>query len=186
MFILFLMFVFCMCFFFSSRRRHTRLQGDWSSDVCSSDLFVVFPEWIYEVIWSSACPALLQCPRRNQVGPGVGVHFTSYQPLRTSLPIMVPDSRRVWALRRFAPVIGEILSLSVERSLPASTRSATWFRSLCCSIMSGVLKRGRVNMSSQQSVALFARTVSMGSGLVFPTMATSAPCGATISDIASQ
>src|SRR5256885_11055402 len=27
-----------MIFFFSSRRRHTRLQGDWSSDVCSSDL----------------------------------------------------------------------------------------------------------------------------------------------------
>src|SRR5256885_7291266 len=28
--------IFC----FSSRRRHTRLQGDWSSDVCSSDLLV--------------------------------------------------------------------------------------------------------------------------------------------------
>src|SRR5256885_12653187 len=28
-------------FFFSSRRRHTRLQGDWSSDVCSSDLTVL-------------------------------------------------------------------------------------------------------------------------------------------------
>src|SRR5256885_12660646 len=27
-----------VCFSFSSRRRHTRLQGDWSSDVCSSDL----------------------------------------------------------------------------------------------------------------------------------------------------
>src|SRR5919106_1940085 len=27
-----------MGLFFSSRRRHTRLQGDWSSDVCSSDL----------------------------------------------------------------------------------------------------------------------------------------------------
>src|SRR5438477_1234478 len=27
-----------MCFFFSSRRRHTRLTCDWSSDVCSSDL----------------------------------------------------------------------------------------------------------------------------------------------------
>src|SRR6202165_5256490 len=26
-------------FFFSSRRRHTRLLGDWSSDVCSSDLY---------------------------------------------------------------------------------------------------------------------------------------------------
>src|SRR5437763_15870597 len=27
-------------FFFSSRRRHTRYIGDWSSDVCSSDLVV--------------------------------------------------------------------------------------------------------------------------------------------------
>src|SRR6266571_9415449 len=27
-------------FFFSSRRRHTRLTCDWSSDVCSSDLAV--------------------------------------------------------------------------------------------------------------------------------------------------
>src|SRR2546421_5215973 len=25
------------CFFFSSRRRHTRSDHDWSSDVCSSD-----------------------------------------------------------------------------------------------------------------------------------------------------
>src|SRR5256885_6612486 len=31
------------CFFFSSRRRHTRLQGDWSSDVCSSDLIPLAP-----------------------------------------------------------------------------------------------------------------------------------------------
>src|SRR5437870_10481966 len=28
-----------MFFFFSSRRRHTRWPRDWSSDVCSSDLF---------------------------------------------------------------------------------------------------------------------------------------------------
>src|SRR6267154_3951742 len=28
-------------FFFSSRRRHTRWTGDWSSDVCSSDLLRV-------------------------------------------------------------------------------------------------------------------------------------------------
>src|SRR5438270_9696712 len=28
------------CFFFSSRRRHTRFDCDWSSDVCSSDLCV--------------------------------------------------------------------------------------------------------------------------------------------------
>src|SRR2546429_733914 len=30
----------CSVFFFSSRRRHTRCSRDWSSDVCSSDLFV--------------------------------------------------------------------------------------------------------------------------------------------------
>src|SRR5688500_20226376 len=36
------MFLFDMIFFFSSRRRHTRLQGDWSSDVCSSDLGFLF------------------------------------------------------------------------------------------------------------------------------------------------
>src|SRR5205814_2781031 len=28
--------------FFSSRRRHTRCLSDWSSDVCSSDLFRTF------------------------------------------------------------------------------------------------------------------------------------------------
>src|SRR2546430_7402654 len=40
--------MYCLCrtryssvyfFFFSSRRRHTRFDCDWSSDVCSSDLF---------------------------------------------------------------------------------------------------------------------------------------------------
>src|SRR5256886_11243407 len=29
------------CFFFSSRRRHTRFDCDWSSDVCSSDLSAI-------------------------------------------------------------------------------------------------------------------------------------------------
>src|SRR2546430_11734625 len=31
-------------FFFSSRRRHTRFDCDWSSDVCSSDLLAQFLE----------------------------------------------------------------------------------------------------------------------------------------------
>src|SRR5437762_8784456 len=37
-FMFFLFFRFFFFFFFSSRRRHTRYIGDWSSDVCSSDL----------------------------------------------------------------------------------------------------------------------------------------------------
>src|SRR5689334_23616454 len=41
----FFFFFLCLCFlffffFFSSRRRHTRWNCDWSSDVCSSDLVV--------------------------------------------------------------------------------------------------------------------------------------------------
>src|SRR5207253_6619930 len=35
----FSVFVIGFFFFFSSRRRHTRWPRDWSSDVCSSDLF---------------------------------------------------------------------------------------------------------------------------------------------------
>src|SRR5688500_3107327 len=40
----FSLFSCLLIFFFSSRRRHTRLQGDWSSDVCSSDLQII--RWI--------------------------------------------------------------------------------------------------------------------------------------------
>src|SRR5205085_5982173 len=43
---------YALYFFFSSRRRHTRFDCDWSSDVCSSDLFryssgfpLVIPVW---------------------------------------------------------------------------------------------------------------------------------------------
>src|SRR5258706_3538593 len=40
--------LFCrvhLFFFFSSRRRHTILVSDWSSDVCSSDLAALEPQW---------------------------------------------------------------------------------------------------------------------------------------------
>src|SRR5438034_8658598 len=49
LFFFFFFFFFIVCvfffffFFFSSRRRHTRSLCDWSSDVCSSDLFGVSP-----------------------------------------------------------------------------------------------------------------------------------------------
>src|SRR6266446_7027775 len=38
-------------FFFSSRRRHTRLQGDWSSDVCSSDLEPIATDYRGVTVW---------------------------------------------------------------------------------------------------------------------------------------
>src|ERR1022692_2880375 len=43
-----------LLFFFSSRRRHTRLQGDWSSDVCSSDLLPAARSHARRAIWADS------------------------------------------------------------------------------------------------------------------------------------
>src|SRR2546430_6081011 len=43
----------CDGFFFSSRRRHTRFDCDWSSDVCSSDL-----ERLARAIFASPVPVV--------------------------------------------------------------------------------------------------------------------------------
>src|SRR2546429_8179427 len=50
-------------FFFSSRRRHTRCSRDWSSDVCSSDLFAPDPGLVGQIrdirivtAYARACP----------------------------------------------------------------------------------------------------------------------------------
>src|SRR5256885_9748197 len=60
-------------FFFSSRRRHTRLQGDWSSDVCSSDLHLWKPKLVYRV--SRRYPRILRyktlvCGSGRRIFPG--------------------------------------------------------------------------------------------------------------------
>src|SRR2546430_7788872 len=48
-------------FFFSSRRRHTRFDCDWSSDVCSSDLKIKFVVLI-AVALLIACSACRRLP----------------------------------------------------------------------------------------------------------------------------
>ena len=46
-----------------------------------------------------------------------GLQFSSpHHPARASLPMERPDSRRVWAWRRFAALMGETVSVRVERS----------------------------------------------------------------------
>src|SRR5256885_10859681 len=68
----------CFLFFFSSRRRHTRLQGDWSSDVCSSDLRprFVLPDRRHDAGWSGgggSCSAEahahVRCSQTANVSP---------------------------------------------------------------------------------------------------------------------
>src|SRR5689334_25144596 len=50
-------------FFFSSRRRHTRWNCDWSSDVCSSDL---------KLSRKTACQPKVALSQPPAVGPTVG------------------------------------------------------------------------------------------------------------------
>src|SRR5438876_5683920 len=63
---------FLFVFFFSSRRRHTRWTGDWSSDVCSSDLFT-----------------FLSCP---------GLEATNWRAEQAIRPMVV--TRKVWGGNR--------------------------------------------------------------------------------------
>src|SRR5256885_15424875 len=87
--------LFCF-FFFSSRRRHTRLQGDWSSDVCSSDLF---PDTIKNGLDEEA------------VEGGVGMPYTipnvhvDYQLTDTGIPVgfwrSVNNSYNAFAVESF-------------------------------------------------------------------------------------
>src|SRR2546430_13080195 len=50
----------CSLFFFSSRRRHTRFDCDWSSDVCSSDLISRLQKNL-QVVFQNRCPGLEIC-----------------------------------------------------------------------------------------------------------------------------
>src|SRR2546421_6918422 len=60
-------------FFFSSRRRHTRSDRDWSSDVCSSDLKY---DWISSVVASSAIIVPPLMPSSGSCSPVPVVTYT--------------------------------------------------------------------------------------------------------------
>src|SRR2546430_2763304 len=56
--------VFTLFFFFSSRRRHTRFDCDWSSDVCSSDLFIQLNQRRFNLRWIERGSGFLFDPTR--------------------------------------------------------------------------------------------------------------------------
>src|SRR5256885_4316827 len=90
-------------FFFSSRRRHTRLQGDWSSDVCSSDLdgrlYLLDAEWLGSAPLSQTEP-----------GPAIRGGFSSWE----------DDDGTRWVA---APAGGLIVARSEERRVGKECRS---------------------------------------------------------------
>src|SRR5207302_6277028 len=78
---------FLYSFFFSSRRRHTRFSRDWSSDVCSSDLFVVDDRINAERAWAGA--AWLHRMKRRNGG--------AEKPAVFRLPPRIDDDRLAFA-----------------------------------------------------------------------------------------
>src|SRR5690606_41066344 len=83
-------------FFFSSRRRHTSFSRDWSSDVCSADLFL------------QDARLLEQCrnPQGDQVSSGVnklvlnraaGQAFVWHSHTVDADPSPVPAAEAVWS-----------------------------------------------------------------------------------------
>src|SRR5256886_4823376 len=71
---------FVCFFFFSSRRRHTRFDCDWSSDVCSSDLFgagFMLAVALVEVLPEAFARSGTAAPALVLVGY-LAVHFTQH------------------------------------------------------------------------------------------------------------
>src|SRR5438094_6062477 len=84
---------FFFFFFFSSRRRHTRSYGDWSSDVCSSDLELVGLAAMVEpdVVVVPAGDALLGDPPRTE---HVNVFAIARKPVSVGEYAMFVDATR--------------------------------------------------------------------------------------------
>src|SRR5256885_16121445 len=98
-------------FFFSSRRRHTRLQGDWSSDVCSSDLgiddFALAKRKAARQLGASERQSL---PRNDEIEAELRAYRALYQ--ADEHPELVEELRRIaldamQALQHFSPYRSE-------------------------------------------------------------------------------
>src|SRR5437763_3666186 len=109
-------------FFFSSRRRHTRYIGDWSSDVCSSDLthairhVFAMTGAVPSTRWLAGCLAL-DAKGFIKTGPDLSPEdlATARWPLgrtphllETSLPgVFAIGDVRARSLKRVASAVGE-------------------------------------------------------------------------------
>src|SRR2546430_8509597 len=87
--------LFLLFFFFSSRRRHTRFDCDWSSDVCSSDLLSPRRSAVVRIPDTSE-PASGSV-RQNEASSGACVSRPRYSRLISSEPpsITRSEERRV-------------------------------------------------------------------------------------------
>src|SRR5471030_3356124 len=84
-------------FFFSSRSRHTRCLSDWSSDVCSSDLWAATKRSRRPTTTSATIRKTTRCwPVRSEerrVGKGCRSRWSPYHYKKNTPPAL----RRTWA-----------------------------------------------------------------------------------------
>src|SRR4030043_955921 len=109
-----------VCFFFSSRRRHTRCSRDWSSDVCSSDL----GEGVLEILPDGF--GFLRAPDSNYLPGPDDIYISPSQIRRFNLrtgdtvsgQIRQPkDTERYFALLKVEQVNHEDPEISREKIL---------------------------------------------------------------------
>src|SRR5262249_61430629 len=106
-----------MFFFFSSRRRHTRLVSDWSSDVCSSDLpfYELIKAEAVDVLQPDICNAGGITELKKIAAIAESQHL-SMAPHNTDSPIGTrSEERRVGKEGRAGRETGEWRERDVER-----------------------------------------------------------------------
>src|SRR5256885_13807280 len=127
-------------FFFSSRRRHTRLQGDWSSDVCSSDLYRrrllagqplalgVLDAAARAARWEQPAPAGLHRAMTFNVYTGRGESFQTFVALVMELRVVegrVRLERAICAIDAGRVVNPGLVKANVEGGIGFADRKST-------------------------------------------------------------
>src|ERR1039458_2252942 len=163
------LFLSC-CFFFSSRRRHTRCLSDWSSDVCSSDLSSAFER----SRGRQGRGALRHdCPRRD-FGRGDGVRLVS---TRLRGGVDRGGAPPVWGAGR-TTALGGISDGGTVFALYRPASGGAWTEKVLYrfEVQDGLLPVPNGNLAIGKSGGvfgttahggIFARSCSYGCGLVF-------------------
>src|SRR6266705_1001144 len=98
-------------FFFSSRRRHTRSYGDWSSDVCSSDLDVMVDSVFVNSGRSCInCSGIWASRHTREIADAVAQRLASVRPLP-------PDDPEASLAAFTVPGVADAISQAIDADL---------------------------------------------------------------------
>src|SRR5689334_10793269 len=107
-------------FFFSSRRRHTRWNCDWSSDVCSSDLIGPAGSSAHTAAMPADCP--MMADDSSMSGPACGAHCLPHEQADRGADVRIAalGPPAVLVFRAVRPVVAAAM-----RAMPPLARIAS-------------------------------------------------------------